>query len=1041
MAGKSNTEGRKGSDLFIVDNSDDLWRVEEYLREWTGIANKFDIATGYFEIGALLALDQSWQQLNQIRILMGDEVSRRTRQALLEGITKIKTILDESIEFEKLDNDFLEGVPAIVDAIGSEQIKCRVYKDKKFHAKAYITHGKHDVVGSVALVGSSNFTKPGLSRNVELNIQINREVDQLQEWFEKHWNEAEDIAPELLRVIDRHTREYSPFQVYAKALQEFFKAHELTENEWESSQSAMYKVLDQYQREGYHSLLKIAKKHKGSFLCDGVGLGKTFVGLMLIERLIQYDRKRVALFVPKSVRKTWERELKKYLPHLFGDFSNLAIFNHTDLHRVGEFPERLEKIRSQADVVIIDEAHHFRNTGTKGTGKKDRSRYWRMMDLCEGKELFFLTATPINNRLLDLQRMIELFTQTQNSFFSKIGINSLKGHFRKLEKELNDHFEITNNSNSLITNTKEAEYVLSDDLLFRELVIQRSRSYIKESQKKHGGRIVQFPKKSDPVVAEYSIKKSYGRLLNLFEKAFSRREPLFSLAIYRPLNFFKGEVQDAMELGRQSQVVGLIRTIFLKRFESSSKAFEQSCENMLHKLLAFLELNAITPEEKSQLKTWMDDNIDILKEAEKNQIELFGGEESSDEEDLIPAELLDNFEELSRDEYEVEKIIKATYSDLDQLIVFLSELKTTSPKNDNKLQTLYNLLMTDKDLINNKVIIFTEFLTTARYLFFHLKRMGITDIDVVDSMDNRDRDEVIKQFSPYYNYSSKDEIANSGKKEIKVLIATDVLAEGLNLQDCAHLINYDIHWNPVRLMQRIGRIDRRMNPQIEEKIITDHPGMKKSRGKIHFWNFLPPDELNAILSLYNRVTNKTLIISKIFGIEGKKLLTPDDDYDALKVFNQEYEGTQTPIEKIHLEYQELLKNDPELEEKLSNYPSKIFSGKESDIIKSKKVFFCYAIPGMESSKSDKDENEWTFEAGITKWYLYDVDSGDIAEEPTIINDLIASTPDTPRVLNISRESLIEIRKSMDKHIKNTYLKSVQAPIGVKPKLTAWMEIW
>ena len=127
MPEKNITDRRKGSDLFIVDNSDDLWRVEEYLRGWTGIANKFDIATGYFEIGALLALDQNWQHLKQIRILMGDEVSRRTRKALLEGIAKIKTILDESIEFEKLNNDFLEGVPAIVDAIGSEQIKCRVY--------------------------------------------------------------------------------------------------------------------------------------------------------------------------------------------------------------------------------------------------------------------------------------------------------------------------------------------------------------------------------------------------------------------------------------------------------------------------------------------------------------------------------------------------------------------------------------------------------------------------------------------------------------------------------------------------------------------------------------------------------------------------------------------------------------------------------------------------------------------------------------------------------------------------------------------------
>ena len=145
------------------------------------------------------------------------------------------------------------------------------------------------------------------------------------------------------------------------------------------------------------------------------------------------------------------------------------------------------------------------------------------------------------------------------------------------------------------------------------------------------------------------------------------------------------------------------------------------------------------------------------------------------------------------------------------------------------------------------MIIFSEFLTTARYLHLNLKRRGVLGLDVVDSMDNRDRDEVVKQFSPYYNYSSSTETEDKGKKEIRILISTDVLSEGLNLQDCTYLINYDIHWNPVRLMQRIGRVDRRLNPDIEKQILSDHPKMKKIRGKIQYWNFLPPDELNEIL--------------------------------------------------------------------------------------------------------------------------------------------------------------------------------------------------
>ena len=172
---------KTGSDLFIVDNSEDDWKVVNYLREWCSISSRFDIATGYFEIGSLLALDGQWQALGEIRILMGDEVTKRTHKALVEGSSRVQRLLDGSIEQEKLRNDFLTGVPGIVEAIKSGKIKCRVYAKKKFHAKAYITHSKLAVVGSSALVGSSNFTAQGLTANVELNVQLRREVELLQE--------------------------------------------------------------------------------------------------------------------------------------------------------------------------------------------------------------------------------------------------------------------------------------------------------------------------------------------------------------------------------------------------------------------------------------------------------------------------------------------------------------------------------------------------------------------------------------------------------------------------------------------------------------------------------------------------------------------------------------------------------------------------------------------------------------------------------------------------------------------------------------------
>lgn len=197
---------KSDSNLFIVDNSEELWKVREFLSEWSEISSSIDIATGYFEVGALLALGGKWQQMDSIRLIIGDEVSKRTKNAFTEGLKKLATTLDSSIEFEKRTNDFLIGVPAIVEALRSGKIQCRVYRKDKFHAKCYITHARQTVIGSFALVGSSNFTRPGLQDNVELNVQIRgNDVKLLQEWYEKHWEESEDVTADVLRIFERHT--------------------------------------------------------------------------------------------------------------------------------------------------------------------------------------------------------------------------------------------------------------------------------------------------------------------------------------------------------------------------------------------------------------------------------------------------------------------------------------------------------------------------------------------------------------------------------------------------------------------------------------------------------------------------------------------------------------------------------------------------------------------------------------------------------------------------------------------------------------------
>ena len=1035
---------RAGSELFVVDNSADDWKVLRYLSDWCQLSKGIDIATGYFEIGALLGLGDEWQKVDKIRILMGDEVSLRTKRVFESALRSISSRLDRSIDQEKDRNHFLTGVPAIVEAIRSGRIECRVYRKDKFHAKAYITHGRLEVIGSSALVGSSNFTMPGLTQNVELNVQVTgAPVAVLQDWFEEHWEGAEDVSAEILQTVERHTQIYSPFDVYARSLQQYFSGHEETASEWEKHSSRIYPVLAKYQRDGYGGLVKRAAKHGGAFLCDGVGLGKTFVGLMLIERFVQHENKNVALIVPKAAKAAvWERELQKRLPDLFKGYSRLKIFSHTDLTRK-KMADELAQVAAQADVIIVDEAHHFRNTGTRGDGDDGkRSRYWRLYDIAENKQLFLLTATPINNSLLDFQHMVELFSRHKPDHFADapLGIHSLAGHIRQLERMIEK--QITGrdaDDEQLEINFADAADVFGTDALFDALVVQRSRSYVKESLSRENAQDVVFPSPRKPKVAEYSVKQTYGKLLDMVADAFHKRVPLFSLGFYNPHAYYIGNDPDvipAMERGRRMQVVALIRTNFLKRFESSAEAFHKSCWRLLDKILAWLEVNATTEHEKEAVERWRRRNAKLINYTP--QLDLLDDEE---EDDLVPPELIDNVEKLSRADFDIEKIVHDCIQDLEQLGEFLKELEKFKPSQDKKLTELVKLLRTDPVLKDHKVLIFSEFGDTARYLEKQLIEAGITGVAQIDSGTKGDRATIIQRFAPYYNESSSSQLAEAGTEEIRVLISTDVLSEGLNLQDATRLINYDLHWNPVRLMQRIGRVDRRMNPEVERRILKDHPDQKELRGTVEYWNFLPPGELDDLLRLYSRVSHKTLRISKALGIEGKKLLKEDDDYEDLRNFSEQYEGTTSPDEAMHLEWQDMLAADETLEARVLAFPNGLFSGKATPKADARGVFFCYARPGHDKAASEQNgEDTWNAQSGDVQWYLYDLSSGAILEDAAKAVDLIRSTPETPRATVAEQKTLSEIRMEVEKHITKTYLRKVQAPVGVRPVLRAWMEL-
>ena len=1028
------------NNLYIVDNASDAQSVKNYLSQWCDVSKQMDIATGYLEIGGLLELDTNWQKLDKIRIILGNEVTKRTKDVIDTAVSAILARLHNSINGEHEKNEFLTGVPAILDALKSGKIECRVFDKSKFHAKAYITYFRDEyknqfiqamnIPAGYALVGSSNFTKAGLTQNIELNVQVNHDVEQLQEWFEKMWCQGEDITDAVLKVIENHCKEYSPFDVYLRSMYEYFKSREETVSEWENNDSVIYSGLSQYQKDGYNSLVEIADKYSGAFLCDGVGLGKTFVGLMLIERYVKKERKNVVLIVPAAARiSVWETTIKKYIPEILDGFYPFKIINHTDL-LLEKNQNLMDQIAEQAEIIVIDEAHHFRNRAS--------NRYQKLFDMMgmgNQKKMFMLTATPINNSFMDLQHLIELFTHRKDDYFAgaPLGIHSLSGHFKKMENCLREQV-----GGSVSENVDASEDIFRSDMLVNELVVQRSRAYVKKSLSSAEGDKVLFSIRQAPTVANYSLKKSYGKLIDDFVNSFDRvdketgkSQPILALAVYSPYEdeYYIGDKSkiDQIVSGNRRQVVNLIRQLLLKRFESSIAAFEETCIRIYYRMYCFVK------EFRSQGNVRQIDRLlvhqaDVIAYVEKYITENIQSTLEEFEDDL-PEYVWDSTDSpVNIDDFDIGAMLDDTIVDMEILAEFIDDIMNFDSNNDDKIRELKRILDEDEHIKNKKVIIFTEYRSTARYIFNELKKAGYDGLFEIDGQSKGDRHDMVVRLSPYYNDASSASIND----EIRVLIATDVLAEGLNLQDAQCLINYELHWNPVRLMQRIGRVDRRRNSEIEAKLLFDHPELAEDRANAYYWNFLPPTELEKLLSLYRIVTQKTLRISKTFGIEGKKLLTPDDDFEALKEFNSQYEGSTSTEEEMALAYQELIQNNPDYINSVKMLPQKMYSGKS--VLSPKGYFFCFELP------SKRADGTWSRGDGLYRWYFVDQENKTVLQNTYEIWKIIKCSEDEPRVFVANEDEFSDNRKAVERFITRTYLHAIQAPVGIKARLVTWMQV-
>ena len=471
-----------------------------------------------------------------------------------------------------------------------------------------------------------------------------------------------------------------------------------------------------------------------------------------------------------------------------------------------------------------------------------------------------------------------------------------------------------------------------------------------------------------------------------------------------------------------------------------------SCDRLLLKLLAFATKHSETPSRKETARALEAParRPDRLRPRTASSSSSATSRDEEADEDLFTEEMLEDVEHSHRDEYKVDR---NPQRDLRRPRPDRRVPRRTRQVQAQARRQAQGPAQAAQDRSGPQEAQGADLHRVRRHGPLPAKQLeaaGITGVEQIDSASKATAARSSGVSPPTTTARPAPNSPRRRKTEIRVLISTDVLSEGLNLQDATRLINYDLHWNPVRLMQRIGRVDRRLNPEVEERH-RRRPSRPESalRGKVAYWNFLPPDELERTAEpLHGKVTQKTLRISKTFGIEGKKLLRPEDDYEALQEFNHAYEGTTTPTEEMHLEFQQLLNDDPELADRLDALPGRVFSGKrapkDARHAPSSSATRCQR-PGVEETRLGRRRRLGP-RSRIDGLVPLRPGHRAIFEDPAQIIDTIRCTPATPRHRSVADETLSGIRAKIEKHIKNTYLKRVNAPVGVKPIMKCWMEI-
>jgi len=867
-------------------------RVADFLAERLATNSEMSVVSAYFTIYAYQALAQQLDQVGGVRFLFGEP---RFISSLDPDKTDKKAfkIEDEGLE---LSNRLQQReVARRCSEWLTNKVEIRsVRQANLMHGKLYhIDDGRREH----AVLGSSNFTMRGLglsqTPNIELNLIVDSDRDRtdLKAWFDEIWADdklVEDVKTEVLRYLEQLYVNHTPEFIYFKTLFHVFERFLSGQDEDAAlfDQTAIvdteiWKALFDFQKDGVKGAIHKINAHNGCILADSVGLGKTYSALAVIK-YYELRNLRVLVLCPKKLRDNWtvylaqnNSELNPFLKDRFG----YTVLSHTDLSRDSG---RVDGVNLAAlnwgnfDLIVIDESHNFRNNTP---GKKDedgniikKSRYERLMKdvIASGvkTKVMLLSATPVNNDLKDLRNQIYFLTENRDAaFVDSFGIGSIKDTLGTAQKTFMEWATRSGEKDArdLMDRLPAGFFTLLD-----ELTIARSRKHIKKYYRASLEQIGQFPKrkKPDSIYADIDIKgrfPSYDQLNEDIDK--------YQLSLYNPSRYVRDEhkanyeekkVRNFSQADRERFLISMMKVNFLKRLESSVHSFAITMERTVAKIEGLeLRLKAFKAHQKQTEEDVQPDFFIEPNEEDEDLVEAF----------QVGAKLKFQMAHLNVDEWLI-----ALAKDKQQLSRLANDAKAVDAERDAKLAELKNIIegkvrnpsTNNNGELNRKVIVFCAFADTASYLYEELEDWASRKLNVKIALvsggtrPNRttfgkpEFAQILTNFAPRAKQRAK--MASMPQDdEIDILIATDCISEGQNLQDCDLLINYDIHWNPVRIIQRFGRIDR----------------IGSLNNAIQLVNFWPTPDLNKYINLKNRVESRMALVDIAATAEDNILATKD----------------------------------------------------------------------------------------------------------------------------------------------------------------------